>query len=858
MSAEKIDEVGNPAGSIPVELSTRFLEHFSESLYSSPQKAFEELISNGWDAGADYVEVIIPDDLEAKGAALCVLDNGVSMNAEGLKNLWHIAFSTKAQHSTMHGRHVIGKFGIGKLATYVLANKLTYICKANDGFIRRVTMDYSYVANRSQQTPESLINSLSLELYEIDPHKLEESLGTLQSGASIAALLKEGMVPPPHPDLNNEYGGPAIDFEKPVGDTWTVAILSELKPAAKKLKTGILRRMLEAALPIGSDMSICINGERLGSSKINYPTSVDIELGPKLGLTEFELRSDAGRDENAEETVETIKVTSGEAPVPFIEMPEVGKIYGRVRLFQSKIAGGKSDERGSSNGFHVNVRGRLINQDDPSFGEENLSHAAWARFRMTVRADGLNDILTTDRERIKDTRKRQIFRAFLRAVFNRMRSAYDADVNVALQDGGDALVKSLGVISLNPLRNVVSEKLRGQPTLPGLFDDDITEKRDETADEWWADTGENIRQAVSEVKYEKLDDSSFVKFRISDRAILINSGHPFVQEHSRSRAEKELMRTVAMVELLSDIYAIDLGIKPSTIEEVRNYRDKLMRYRAIQHRTSAALAAQLLFDTQHKSATFNQFETAVGDALEHLGFQVERIGGSGEPEGVARAYSYPTHASPSSTENQPPLYKFTYDAKSSIYDIAQTGNLSLDGINEHKQRYKADHALVVAPGFSKGAVVARCQNLEITAIDSSSLARLLQITFSHGAIPLTVLRQMFEFSDPSKVSEWVNTLEERIKSERKLTISLFISALEKLKGKAPDVLAAATISYICREEFGAHSVDATAVKTLVQGLSILVPDLIGLEGENLVVNVSASRLAMAIQAQLETVEPSRP
>lgn len=41
-----LDTIGEQATTIPVELSTRFLEQFSEQLYSSPQKAFEELISN--------------------------------------------------------------------------------------------------------------------------------------------------------------------------------------------------------------------------------------------------------------------------------------------------------------------------------------------------------------------------------------------------------------------------------------------------------------------------------------------------------------------------------------------------------------------------------------------------------------------------------------------------------------------------------------------------------------------------------------------------------------------------------------------------------------------------------------------
>src|SRR3954469_7504032 len=112
----KIETIGKAHSSISIEISTRFLQHFSEQLYSSPQKAFEELISNGWDAGADYVDVRIATDLAQPGATLAVLDNGSSMNEEGLKLLWHIASSPKKNTPELYGRPVIGKFGIGKLA----------------------------------------------------------------------------------------------------------------------------------------------------------------------------------------------------------------------------------------------------------------------------------------------------------------------------------------------------------------------------------------------------------------------------------------------------------------------------------------------------------------------------------------------------------------------------------------------------------------------------------------------------------------------------------------------------------------------------------------------------------------------
>ena len=127
------DTVGEQVATIPVSLSARFLEHFSEQLYSSPQKAFEELISNGWDAGANIVDVRVEEDLQSPNATMAVFDNGTSMDEAGLRELWHIAFSPKEGQTTAHGRPLIGKFGIGKLATYVLADKLTYICKAEDG-----------------------------------------------------------------------------------------------------------------------------------------------------------------------------------------------------------------------------------------------------------------------------------------------------------------------------------------------------------------------------------------------------------------------------------------------------------------------------------------------------------------------------------------------------------------------------------------------------------------------------------------------------------------------------------------------------------------------------------------------------
>ena len=500
------------------------------------------------------------------------------MDEQGLRDLWHIAFSPKKNKPTLHGRKVIGKFGIGKLATYVLANQLTYICKGPDGVIRRVTMDYGDIDQYQGSSKDKLISELELQVFQVGEREVQEALQTVFAGDKLFELIQKGVPAPKAEENATEFGDSKAPYEPPPKGTWTLVILSDLKKTGRDLKQGVLRRILESALPFGAEMAICINGDRIASSKIDVATVSDWAIGPELNIKSLELgREDDDINDGDGVEPEVIALTSGLKPTPYIEIPGIGRVTGRVRLFQDKISGVRSDERGASNGFHVNVLGRVVNQTDISFGEENLSHAAWARFRMAVRADGLNQFLTTNREQFKERRELKLFRAFLRKVFNKARGVFDSDQQAEIPDGGDLLLRSLGVLSLSPLRNVVSETLRTQPPLPGLFDEKGIGDRKEKARSWKENTAQNIGNALGQIRYEKSDDDSFVKFRLSDSSIVVNREHPFVLEHSRTRAEKELVRTVAMVNLLSDVYAIDIGVPVPLLEDVRGYRDRLMR-----------------------------------------------------------------------------------------------------------------------------------------------------------------------------------------------------------------------------------------------------------------------------------------
>jgi hypothetical protein len=271
----------------------------------------------------------------------------------------------------------------------------------------------------------------------------------------------------------------------------------------------------------------------------------------------------------------------------------------------------------------------------------------------------------------------------------------------------------------------------------------------------------------------------------------------------------------------------------------------------LQRRQSGVHIARLLLQTQHESDFSKRMEAVVSDALRYLGFDVRDLAQSGEPEGIASAFPAPTFGNPTTDNPTPPLYSFSFDAKSSKKGVAKTGNISLDAVAEHRDRYKADHALVIAPGFSDGALAVRCEQQGITPMTARDLGRLLEYTVEYGAIPVTKFREVLQLRDPAQVTAWVDALGETMQSQRTLTIDVFLKALEALKGKVPDVLSASTIALTCREQLKVVTVKEADVIALVRGLQIIVPDLVGISEDKIVVNASAERVAAAVAAQLE-------
>lgn len=795
-----VAQIGTLKKEFPVSISTRFLEHFSEQLYSSPNKAFEELLANAWDANARSAYVFLPVDPKADGSTIYVLDDGLSMDEAGLEDLWKVAYSKKtAQQTTGSGRAVIGKFGIGKLATYVLAEKLTYICRSADGVIRAVTMDYTSLGDNPQQ----LIGSnVQLKLRELTPEDLKQLLESSTDGAKIYRLISTNIPSPKtSTEWENEFGGVVGAAPTSTG-SWTLVVLTSLKKRGKDIKTGIVRRMIQTALPLGAELNIILNGERLTSSKSELPLIQDWEIGPDLGITEITLPPREGAE--SEEEDEVILVRSAKAPFPYVEIDGIGKLTGRVKLFEDRISFGKSEENAPSNGFFVNVRGRVTNSN-PHFGLKDLSHSAWSRFRMTVRADGLNDLLSVNREQFSEQRELRIFRAFIRAAFNKARTRWEEYGNWG--DSGKAIIQSYGMLPLLSFRNYIEQNLDETDQESGLVDFSGIQDIATAGKEYRSITQNDLREALKGVRFEDRGQSAgLVSYSLKDRSVTVNSGHPFIAQHTEDKAQKQAIQDAMLVDVLTEVHALDLGIDNAQISELRRARDRMARIVAKIHRRSGSQIATLLLEVS-THPDFRALEIIVGDALEYLGLQVTRIGGSGQPEGIARAKLAPAKG------GEPQAFSFSYDAKSSGSGKAQTGNCNIAGLARHRENHEVDHVLLVAPDFQAGALEQECATHQITPMRAKDLGKLLILSAEYGAIPLTKLHEVFKNTSPDDVTDWVGSLEVWLQSQRTLTLNDLIATFETLESGFPDVVSVSVLADRCRQTAKKSSIKEGDVRT---------------------------------------------
>ena len=726
--------------------------------------------------------------------SLAVIDDGVSMDLNGLRDLWQIGISPKRSEDGTEkinaGRRPIGKFGIGKLATYVLARELTYVCRA-DGVIRAVTMDYNRAEGELADP-----HSLALEVFDLSP---EDARATLE-----AALGSDDHA------VNTLFGDSAPE-------TWTAAVLTRLKDTGRGVQRGRLRWILRTALPLGDHFELWLNGERLESSKVTDDPAWEFVIGEG--------------DKNLQGWSYADLTTTGEQGQPGIELEHAGFVHGVARIYDRNLKGGKSEEMiGRSHGIFVKVRERLINLDDEEFGlEVELSRGVLAHFRMDVHADGLDAHLASPRESVQESNALKEVQNYVLAVFNRARNwrtAQEAKPDGEPLSSSERIAAPPPALSTGPLRRILRRAVAGDGEVANLLDldggDDLASAQAAVSSH---DTLLKL-VVVEALGHEK----PLVRYNVERRAAVVNADHPFVSNYIGEHGAGEPLRLVGVTELLTQVYMLDEDLDPQLVKKILDRRDEYLRALVNIHPRSSSVVARQLRDSRGMR---DELEDAVADALELLGFEVTRIGGSDNPDGIARASLGPRAKDGSQN------YSVTYDAKSSGQPAVKAATVGTATLKKHREDQGATSSLVVAPGYEGGdqvdsSIAKNCQSDRITPLTVEQLAELVELFPFRGVTPFS-LRPLFELHDLPRTKAWLEELRTTQLSSRP-PIAEILELTRELSGRQDAV----NVSALSTALELRHNVrlSENEMRGLLRGLAALATDGLWFEGDQFALNAA--------------------
>jgi hypothetical protein len=670
--------IGAHSENIDVRLSYKIVKLFSEGLYASANKAVEELVANSFDAGAQHVQVILSTNLHSQDATIVVIDDGEGMDPAKLKQHWLIGISNKRQLSKLpNNRQQIGKFGIGKLATYVLANRLTHVSKKK-GKYYSTSMDYSIIDTR-------------VDKHEVEPKTpLKVSLRKLTE-----AEAKTAVKPWTDSKVFKEGGMPL--FGKGAPASWTVAVMSSLKPKVHEIKPGGLEWVLRTALPLRPDFGIWLNGTKLVPSKQGKGLLKKWIIGKDIA----ELPRPGPKKAKAEED---INVPASSEHRFGLDVPNLGRVTGYAEAYEDPLTEkSKSDKLGRNNGFFVYVFGRLVNVVDDHFGipPDELRHGTFSRFRAVVYMDGLDDELRSNREAISEGPLLAAAQNVLRAIFNAVRPTIEQQE--ADEVPGAKLARKLASsptsLARRPIVDLARAVLAGKAKSRYLLVPKAsTAKQQETFLADLEERAEDSNKFLSglSVDYEGSAEAGIAQFNTETGHLRINAWHPFVATFYDEFTGKDAgqpLEVFAMAEVLAEAHLHAIGVKQDQIDDFVLLRDQLLRNLANESgRQSALAAASALRDARNNP---DLLEEKLCDAFRSLGFEVTPIGGKGKPDGLATALLSADH------KGNARQYSVSLEAKSKEKDAGKVSakTVAIAAVVRQRDLYNCTHALVVGRAF---------------------------------------------------------------------------------------------------------------------------------------------------------------
>lgn len=726
---------------IIVKLSYGLVRLLSEQLYQSPLKAIEELVVNAFDANAKVCRIAVPS--EGQGDFVAIYDDGDGMGYQGLIDLWQIGRSNKrdAEIEQRSQRKQIGKFGIGKLAAYTIANQLTYFTK-NQGKVLAVTMDFREFETRNSDPSE--IEPVNLTVHEIgDWSTMHDSIGPVSQklGMTEAELVER--------------------------DSWTLAVLENLKGKGQNIATGRLNWVLRTAMPRHSEFKLYLDCEEVISSSLDYETSIEFPVSdlPEQRLVDL-----------SKETKEKWYKNDGRIMTDRLFEEGIG---GKVIVTEKTLTRGKSADIGRSHGFFIRVRDRLINEGDPLFGLTPLVYGTFNRLDAQIYADDLDKVLTASRDSFEATRITECFQAFLRQVFYEADSRYKSK----LDKGSDG--KKEGE------KELVEPRLVEFPLADALVTHSY-EQQGTTANDGWfymkdvadADLPQLLQKLYTtqrtkyQYKYTRAEQTDYVvKFDPGEAIFWLNEAHEFVQEYSDSDIQaQQLLQDFVTAEMLLEVYMRERHIPPHLIGGILGQRDELLRSLAHDRSYSFNAIAQNL-----RKAYKNEHELEINlvVAMRALGFVANQISGPGKPDGIARHLDYPDGEK-----------KLTLEAKSS-QKAPSLGAIDFAGLQSHMKTCKADGCLLLAPSYpgatkADSEAASRAENLGISCWTVEQLAKFVELAEARHFNATHIVRIVESNFSPQQVESAIEELFSEPPWDNRSLYQGILKVLKDLDGLVPD------------------------------------------------------------------------
>lgn len=175
-----------------------------------------------------------------------------------------------------------------------------------------------------------------------------------------------------------------------------------------------------------------------------------------------------------------------------------------------------------------------------------------------------------------------------------------------------------------------------------------------------------------------------------------------------------------------------------------------------------------LKDTQNKSDFPNEYEFALTDAFDFLGFKAKTIGGKGDTDVLLTA------------NIGKESYKVDIDGKTSKRKVIQEPQINWPSLKDHKKKNNSDFVVVVGPDFAGGNLKKRAVNFEVGLLTTNELIKIIE---AHSKYPFTLLELKDLFVKFGPLSEQVNDLISQNQTRREFleNFRTIIEEIEKLQ-----------------------------------------------------------------------------